>query len=461
VTLSIVSTAAANREALRAAQEPLFLATIRRCFASHPHYQAELGRLGLTADDFRSIDDVAKLPLTHKSQLMADPESFRLRLEDDPSASLEERTLWGMIYTAGSSNRPTPTFETSHDLFSRIDQMRRACEIGGVLPEDVVLNLFPVTSVPHQGFLSAQWGTFGVGAASVAAMTGRGNAEFPIHNDLDSAIRLAERTRATVLWGISTYVRKVIMRAEELGADLSAVRLVYAMGEACPPGMRDDVRRRLQRLGARAVRVLSGYGFTEMQGPALECDELSGFHLPTPTQYLFEILDPETYEPVGDGEDGLVVITHLNRRGTVLLRYVVGDVCALSHETCPHCGRDEPRFTRSPYRVGNLIKVKGTLVNPASIHEELTHLQSSGLVEYQMALVKDDPADEFSADTLLIRLACESCNADRLRHQVVAAVRRSAEVTPKVELFPPDHFSEHVQQYKFKRFLDERGSPSN
>src|SRR5207244_77373 len=142
----------------------------------------------------------------------------------------------------------------------------------------------------------------GVGARSIAGLTGRGYADFPVHNSLDQAVDLIAEQRATVLWGIATYARRVVMRAQELKKDLGAVRLVFAMGEGCPIGMRDDVRARLKSLGATDVCVINGYGFTEMQGPAMECAELSGYHLPTPTQYYFEILDSATHQPVPEGE---------------------------------------------------------------------------------------------------------------------------------------------------------------
>jgi phenylacetate-coenzyme A ligase PaaK-like adenylate-forming protein len=241
--------------------------------------------------------------------------------------------------------------------------------------------------------------------------------------------------------------------------DLRAVRLCLMMGEACPAGMRLDLRRRLAALGARDVRVLNGYGFTEMQGPAMECVEHGGYHLPAPAQFYFEVLHPETQAPAPEGTPGMLVMTHLNRRGTVLLRYVVGDIVALRHEPCPHCGVDGPRFVTSPYRARGLVKVKGTLVNPAAVQEALAQLQHAGLDEYQLALVKDDPRDPYSPDTLLVRVVCASADRQRLRARVAATVRRVAEVTPRVEFLPADGLNEQIQQYKFRRLVDERGLP--
>jgi hypothetical protein len=73
-----------------------------------------------------------------------------------------------------------------------------------------------------------------------------------------------------------------------------------------------------------------------------------------------------------------------------------------------------------------------------------------------MALVKDDARDPYSADTLLVRVVCGERDRDRLAAAATAAVRRSAEVTPRVEFLPLERFNEQIQAYKFKRFVDER-----
>ena len=62
----------------------------------------------------------------------------------------------------------------------------------------------------------------------------------------------------------------------------------------------------------------------------MECCPDSGYHNPAPDHFYFEIVDPDTHKPLPEGERGLSVLTHLDRRGTVLLRYALGDFAALS-----------------------------------------------------------------------------------------------------------------------------------
>ena len=423
---------------------------------AHPYARQVFCERGLTPDDIRTVDDIRKLPPMTKQDYIRDPELFRLDPSRATGLSLEERTIADIIYTAGSSGEPTPFYDTVHDRYARIDLMARATRIAGIGPADTVMNLFPLSAVPHQGFLSATWGPMATGSKLLSGLTGRSYAGFPVHRRMDEAIDLIESQRATVLWGITSYVRRVIMRAETLGKDFSAVRLVMAMGEPCPTAMRDDMRTRLTRMGSPHVTVNNGYGMTELMGPSTECRENGGAHLPAPEQFYFEVVDPETYAPVPDGARGLLLFTHLNRRGTVLLRYVAGDVVALTHEQCPHCGRWEPRFLGSPYRVDGLTKVKGTLINPAVILDGLSGLLSRGVREYQVVISRENPHDPLAADVLRVRAACAAADHTRLRQEIEATVRAETEISPEIEFLPADGFGEIAGGYKFKRFIDER-----
>ena len=137
-----------------------------------------------------------------------------------------------------------------------------------------------------------------------------------------------------------------------------------------------------------------------------------------------------------------------------MLRYVVGDICRLSYEACPECGRWEPRFDIIPYRTGGIIKVKGTLVNVSALYDILSSIDE--IEEYEIIVTQIDPSDPFSEDVLLIRVACEENHQPGLRKEVPDAVRRAQEVTPKIEFVPADHYAGILKDYKFKRFRDER-----
>ena len=296
-----------NIEELRPVQEERFERQMDMVFEAHPYYRELFKKSKLTRGDIKGLDDLHKLPLTYKEDWIVRPDDFRLDMNRIAWATREDRTLWEVIFTAGSTSDPTPFYDTAYDHYARISQLKRTAEIAGITEDDTVINLFPLSSVPHQGYLSALYGSQAVGAKLVSAYGGSFDGGFGLIRRSAEAIRMIEKHQATVLWGIGFFLRRLIMAAQELGSNFSAVRLVLPMGEGCPAGMREDIRRRMADMGAGDIKVLNGYGFTEKHGPSMECAELKGFHLPKPGRYFFEILDPATLEPLPAHEKGLVV----------------------------------------------------------------------------------------------------------------------------------------------------------
>jgi phenylacetate-CoA ligase len=428
-------------------------------FAAHPYYQRILARERLSRSDFRSLSDLPKLPVTTKQQYMLEPEAFRLQVERLPDLPLPERMLWGAVYTAGSTTgRPTPFYDTSYDNIARIAQMREATEMAGIGAADVVANCFPLTAVPHQGFLSALYGPLAVGAKVLTGFTGPAVTPFPVYRSTDDLARLVEQHRATVLWGITSYIRHLVQVGQSIGVDFSSVRLAFVAGEPCPPGMRADLRRRLAGLGASRVRIQNGYGCTEMQGPTIECAEEGPLHVPAAEQYWFEVVDTVTHEPLPERESGLVLLSHLNRRGTVLLRYSIGDISAMAADRCSSCGREGPRFVQGPRRGDELVKIRGTLLNPTVVVEAISGL--TGVDDFQLVATRVQPDDPLSSEELLVRFTASPEHADNLALAIVERVRDICEISPRVVYLPREEFADLGDVYKFKRFEDERHTRS-
>ena len=267
---------------------------------------------------------------------------------------------------------------------------------------------------------------------------------------------MIERHKGTVLGGIPSYVRRVIMRGEELGADFSRVRLVLVAGESFPRGTREDMRRRLLRLGANRhdLTIKSGLGFTEMQGSTAECVELGGSHNPAPDQIYFEVLDEQSHSPLPDGKPGLFTITHLDRRGTVLLRYAIGDLTAISNEVCPDCGRQGPRIVTNTVRTFELVMFNGALLNPNGIKEAIATVE--GIEEYQIVFTKQREDDPSSPDALLVRVAAQPGEQERVHMELAETVTVAASTRPSIEFVSRSEIFDPDQSLKSTRVLDLR-----
>ena len=250
------------------------------------------------------------------------------------------------------------------------------------------------------------------------------------------------------------------MKAELEGRDFSETKHIQALGEACPQAMRDDMKRRLQNMGAEDPFISNSYGFTEMQGAMPECTEFSGCHNPAPNLYFFEVVDEETGKRVADGERGLFCITHLNRRGTVLLRYVIGDLGALTHETCPHCGRTSERAiiaVGSTYatRTAELVKLKGTLINPEILRDGLANIP--GVQEYQIVFDKKDKDDPYSLDDLIVKIAPEEgFDRAKIEEEIQTRLVSAVEMRARVEFVAMEEIYDPTVALKAYRVIDMR-----
>jgi phenylacetate-CoA ligase len=446
---------------IEAARERNIASTMDLVASRHPFYRELMARQELARADFGTLADLAKLPVTTKQDLMARADDFVLERE---GLDEEVQAVWDVMYTTGStSGVPTPFVSTSFDFFNILLLNRNMMRLRGVGTDDIVANLFPLTRHPHGAFTRAQQAAAVMNIPVVAALPGNPSPEFTLGNSTEDTVRIVERTRATLLWGVPSFIRRLLQRAQTMGADFSAVRMVFVTGEALYPEARRDLVERLVDLGARDPVISGSYGMTEMQGGLVECPTGNGFHNPLPDQFLIEIVDPETHTPVPDGDEGLVLLTHLNRRGTVLLRYAVGDLSALTHDVCPGCGATTERLVAPPRRADALVKIKGMLVNPEPLLARLSG--DAAIAAFRLTVEHADPANPLSPDLLRLRVAPADAAGVRdvaLPERLSRLVKSETGITPEIELIEDDTpaadaLAANGPAWKAKLFEDLRG----
>lgn len=432
---------------------------LQRVAEGSAYYQRLFKENNINIDDINSTDDLTFIPISTKKEYMANPEDFRLKLKNPTLYDW----LWDVTYTTGTTTGvPTPFYNTIHDYYGILLQLKRGAMITGVRPDDITINLFPLGPIPHIGFIRTRDGSMIVTGLSATPCTGMPNPEFPIHRPMSSIFGLIEKYQPDGIIGIGSFLRRVIMEAEKEGRDFSSIIGIQALGEAVPKAMREDMRKRVRNMGTKEPYpfVANSYGFTEMQGALLECWDFSGCHNPAPEQYFFEIVDEKTEERLPDGEEGMVVITHLNRTGTVLIRYAIGDIAAITHEPCPHCGRTSERVlvvTGSTYvtRRTDLIKLKGTLINPEILMDILANVPGVG--EYQIIFTKKDLKDPFSPDELLLKIAClPTRKKEEIKDEIFNKVLNAMEMRPKIQFVELSEIFDISSSLKAVRIIDIR-----
>ena len=413
-------------------QAPLLQATMQRIALRHPFYRREMQRLDLSPDDFTALDTLEDFPLTEKHQLVEEPEAFRL--DPDPSRPAEY-ALWDVAYTTGTSlGRPTAMYQTAYDFRALTIAQRRMAEIRGMGHGGRIVNLYPITSIPHGAWIRCNQAAAAIGASVTAGMSGRAVDGFRIVRATDEVASITVGTDPTVLWGVPSYVRRVLQEIVAIGRHLPSLHMIAVSGEPCGPAMRKSLADLAGQAGAGAGVVVSdSMGATELQCGLVESAEGAGFHNPAPELFHFAAVDDRGLS-VPDGEVGRLVLTHLDRRGTVLVRFWLGDLVTFTDEPCARCGHGGGLITEHRGRGGSFMKIRGNLVDIGAVSNAVGVLPH--VVEHQL-IIRRPEADPMGLDELVIRIVTDTDEPQSVSRDVATAVGAEREHVP------PDRVRRH------------------
>ena len=182
------------------------------------------------------------------------------------------------------------------------------------------------------------------------------------------------------------------------------------------------------------VKAYNSFGMTEMSGPgvAFECQEQNGMHI-WEDSYLVEIVDPDTLEPVPDGEVGELVLTTLDREAMPLIRYRTRDLTRFLVDECP-CGRTHRRLDRMKGRSDDMFIVKGVNIFPMQIEKILMQFPELG-TNYLITIEPIDNNDVIFVDVELNSLTTDDYTAlQNLSKEITRRIKDEILVTPKVRL---------------------------
>ncbi len=448
-----------------------------------PYYSNLLKELKIDPLKIKSIDDLRHLPFTYKWDIAPTDEEpqkakdFIIRPDEEVTekyghlakmsmtsgkAAVEEKIYdfkpVHIHFTTGRTAMPTPFVYSKRDLDHIREAGYRLLDVFEVTTDDIVVNCFPFA--PHLAF----WQTFFAGEKMDVANFHSGGGKIVGTKNLMDAF---EYLRPTVAVFIPGYCYYFLREAVKQGRDFSSIKKIFFGGERVPPGLKDKIKELFKQLGAEEVMVLATYGMTEAKVAWPECpshEEYHGYHL-YPDLEIFETVDPESGESVGEGEEGEIVYTSIDWRGTAVLRYRTGDIAkgGLMLEPCPNCGRTVPRISsniqrKSELKEFSMTKVKGTLINLNNFFPLM--MGHPDIEEWQVEMRKrnDDPYD---MDEIYLYVAPkENVDREKLAADLKQKVLRDTEVSLTDIIFKtvPEVVSQlgMETELKEKRILDNR-----
>lgn len=400
-----------SRSRLEKLQMERLQQTLARCMRI-PFYKQRFAACGLRPEDIRTLDDVRKLPFTTKQDLR---DNYPFGLSAVP---LEE--VVRLHSSSGTTGTPTVILHTQHDLDEWANAVARCLYMVGLRKGDIFQNSSGYGM--FTGGLGFQYGAERLGMLTVPAAAGNTKRQIKFITDFGT----------TALHAIPSYAGHLYEVMEEMGIDPRRDTRLRTLIIGAEPHS-DEQRRRIEQM--LGVKAYNSFGMSEMCGPgvAFECPEQNGLHI-WEDYYIVEIVDPQTLEPVPDGEVGELVLTTINREAMPLLRYRTRDLTRILPGECP-CGRHHKRLDRMKGRSDDMMILKGVNIFPIQIENILMQFRELG-TDYLITLTNLEANDEMTVEVELNEFTDDYGFLQRLTKEITRQLKDEILITPRVKLVP-------------------------
>ena len=420
-----------DREELHALQLERLRTSLARMYHGVPLYRSRFQRAGATPDDIRSLEDLRRLPFTTKDDFR---ENYPFGLFAVPMDDVVR-----LHSSSGTTGKPVVAGYTAKDLDTWSELIARIVTAAGVHRGDVALISFRYGM--FTGGFGLHYGLEKAGVAIVPHSTGNTARQLQFMQDFEVTVLVATPTYALYL-GES-------VQAAGIPPEKLKLRLGLFGAEACSEEMRRQIEARLP------MRATDNYGLTEVMGPGVagECEQRCGMHV-NEDHFILECLDPQTGEPVGEGEVGELVFTSLTKEALPVLRYRTRDLCTVTTERCV-CGRTSARLGKFRGRTDDMFIVGGVNIWPSTIESVL--LQIEGVEpHYVIMLDRKGGRDSFEVHVEVTEAVFNGWMDDLrdFEKQATERLRAVLLVTPKVRLVEPGSLERSAG--KATRVIDNR-----
>ncbi|MCL4423570.1 MAG: phenylacetate--CoA ligase [Actinobacteria bacterium] len=382
---------------LRELQAERLAATVRYVSKRVPFYGETLSAAGVKHADMVPIEDLPTIPFTRKKDLV---EHYPYGLLAVPKEEVVR-----VHASSGTTGKPTVVAYTAADmdLFARV--VARCLALGGGQPGFTLHNAYGYGL--FTGGLGLDAGGMRLGMAVVPASGGMTQRQVTLISDLRPEIISATPSYALTL--------AQELRSRGISPEENSLRYAVVGAEPWTEPMRVEIDA---TLGVRCTNI---YGLSEIIGPGVanECiEERHGSHIQEDF-FLPEVVDPQSGDPLEDGEEGVLVLTTLTKQALPLLRYWTGDITSLSHEPCS-CGRTFARMSQIKGRTDDMIIIRGVNLYPTQIGDVL------GLVRelsphFKLVVSREGLLDEVEVRVEVTEEFFRAVSVDMLSDEVVEA----------------------------------------
>jgi phenylacetate-CoA ligase len=371
---------------------------------------------GINAGSIKSLKDIRKIPFTTKDDLREHwPYGF---------IAVSKNELVRMHSSSGTTGRATVVFHTADDIAVWSNLLARCMYMAGMRKSDVFQNM--MTYGLFTGGLGFHYGAEKIGALVIPAGAGNSKRQIQLMMDFET----------TVVHVIPSYALHLSTVFSELNLDprkQTKVRIAFLGAEPHTEKMRLKIEE------IYGYKAFNSYGLSEMNGPgvAFECPCQEGMHI-WEDSFLTEIIDPQTLQPVADGEEGELVMTTLERKGMPLLRYRTKDLTRIIPAPCT-CGRTHRRIERIKGRTDDMLILKGVNIFPMQIEKKLMEIPGVG-TNFLIILEREEFNDSMTVKVEVTKdyFSGEVKQLEALRRKIIEELKSEILITPRVDLVEPE-----------------------
>jgi phenylacetate-CoA ligase len=418
------------REQLQAIQLQRLQSVASRAFEHVALFRSRAEQRRLKPTDIKALSDIVRLPFTFKADLR-DTYPFGL------FASPMEQVI-RLHASSGTTGKPIVVAYTQSDVNVWTEAMVRTLVACGVHSGDVVQNAYGYGL--FTGGLGIHYGAEALGATVIPISGGNTERQLMVMQDFG----------VTVVCCTPSYFLHLLEAAKEIEVDLSRVRVGVFGAEPWSEAMRDRIQA---DCGIKAHDV---YGLSEITGPGVgsECSAQDGLHV-FEDRFYPEIVQPETGDPLPDGEEGELVLTTLSKQAMPMIRYRTRDLTSLITEPCG-CGRTLRRIKRISRRADDMLVIRGVNVFPSQVETALLRVEGT-LPHYQIVLTRDKGLDQMEVKVEVTPevFSDEVRRLEALQHQLEASLESALGLRAEVALVEPRTIAR--SEGRANRILDQRG----
>ncbi|NLY68899.1 MAG: phenylacetate--CoA ligase [Clostridiales bacterium] len=421
----------ASRDQMFYIQSLALTRKIKQVYDNVPLYRQRMDEAGIEPGDIRSVEDLGKLPFTHKQDLRDTYPYGMFAVPMDEVVRIHA--------SSGTTGRPTVVGYTKRDIELWSECTARALVAAGTERNDYIhvsygYGLFT-------GGLGLHYAGELIGATVIPASAGNTARQIQILRDFGSSILCCTPSYALY---IADTLRDQGIAPEELN-----LKAGIFGAEPWTDNMRREIESRLH------IKAYDIYGLSEICGPGVsfDCECQNGLHV-NEDHFIIEIVDPETGNPLSDGQYGEVVFSCVTKEALPLIRYNTHDISAITRERCA-CGRTLTRMHKIAGRTDDMIIIRGVNVFPSQIESVLL---SIGEVDPHYLIIVDRINNrdmlEIQVEVSQSMFSDSVAELERLEAKIKAAVDSVLGLSAKITLVEP--FTIPRSEGKAKRVIDKR-----